>query len=100
MVTPDTLPPVDEADPPKIERVLDVPVSLAVEIGGLKTTVERVLALGPNSLMLLDARTDEPLRLLVNGRLIGAAAAVTIGDNWGVRVTSMITPEARLSALR
>jgi flagellar motor switch protein FliN/FliY len=78
--------------------VLEVPVELAVEIGRTRMTVRETLAIAPGSIIALDRMAGEPVDLLVNGRRIARGEVVAIDEEFGLRVTEVVSPQRRLSA--
>jgi flagellar motor switch protein FliN len=78
--------------------VLEVPVELAVEIGRTKMTVRETLAIAPGSIIALDRMAGEPVDLLVNGKRIARGEVVAIDEEFGLRVTEVVSPQRRLSA--
>jgi flagellar motor switch protein FliN/FliY len=70
--------------------VLDVPVSLTVELGGCKLPKGEVLQLGPGSVVQLEKLASEPVELLVNGKLIARGEVVVLEDRFGVKITQLI----------
>jgi flagellar motor switch protein FliN/FliY len=78
--------------------VLEVPVELAVEIGRTTMTVRETLAIAPGSIIALDRMAGEPVDLLVNGRQIARGEVVAIDEEFGLRVTEVVSPLRRLSA--
>ena len=85
-------------DAPELERLYDVPVELAVEIGRTHMTIRETLALGPGSIVTLNRLAGEPVDLLVNGKPIARGEVVVIDEEFGLRVTEVISPERRLDA--
>jgi flagellar motor switch protein FliN/FliY len=81
-----------------LSLVLDVPVELAVEIGRTRMTVREMLAIAPGSIVALDRVAGEPVDLLVNGKLIARGEVVAIDEEFGLRVTEVLSPERRLDA--
>jgi flagellar motor switch protein FliN len=81
-----------------LDMVLDVPVELTVEIGRTTMTIRETLEIGPGAIITLDKMTGEPVDLLVNGRRIARGEVVAIDEEFGLRVTQILTPEARLDA--
>jgi flagellar motor switch protein FliN/FliY len=84
---------VDEGD---LALVLDVPVELAVEIGRTTMTIRETLAIAPGSMIALDRMAGEPVDLLVNGRRIARGEVVAIDEEFGLRVTEVVSPRRRL----
>jgi flagellar motor switch protein FliN len=78
------------ADAPELERLYDVPVELAVEIGRTHMTIRETLALGPGSIVTLNRLAGEPVDLLVNGKPIARGEVVVIDEEFGLRVTEVV----------
>jgi flagellar motor switch protein FliN/FliY len=74
-----------------LERLHDVPVELAVEIGRTRMTIGETLALGPGSIITLNRLAGEPVDLLVNGKPIARGEVVVIDEEFGLRVTDVVT---------
>jgi flagellar motor switch protein FliN/FliY len=83
-----------DAQPPELERLYDVPVELAVEIGRTRMTIRETLALGPGSIVTLNRLAGEPVDLLVNGKPIARGEVVVIDEEFGLRVTEVVAGEA------
>ena len=82
-----------EAD---LALVLEVPVELAVEIGRTTMTIRETLAIAPGSIVALDRMAGEPVDLLVNGKRIARGEVVAIDEEFGLRVTEVVSPQRRL----
>jgi flagellar motor switch protein FliN len=80
----------EPAGPAELERLHDVPVELAVEIGRTKMTIRETLGLGPGSIVTLDRTAGEPVDLLVNGKPIARGEVVVIDGEFGLRVTEVV----------
>jgi flagellar motor switch protein FliN/FliY len=80
----------DVGEPPELERLYDVPVELAVEIGRTRLTIRETLALGPGSIVTLNRLAGEPVDLLVNGKPIARGEVVVIDEEFGLRVTEVV----------
>src|SRR5829696_5344633 len=74
----------------ELERLYDVPVELAVEIGRTHMTIRETLALGPGSIGTLDRLAGEPVDLLVNGKPIARGEVVVLDEEFGLRVTEVL----------
>jgi flagellar motor switch protein FliN len=74
----------------ELERLYDVPVELAVEIGRTHMTIREALALGPGSIVTLQRLAGEPVDLLVNGKPIARGEVVVIDEEFGLRVTDVL----------
>jgi len=82
-----------------IDLILDVPLNITVELGRKHLSVKDILALTPGSLVELDKLAGEAVDLLVNGKLFAKGEVVVIDENFGVRVSSIVTPKERLERL-
>jgi flagellar motor switch protein FliN len=85
--------------PPELERLYDVPVELAVEIGRTQMTIRETLALGPGSIVTLNRLAGEPVDLLVNGKPIARGEVVVIDEEFGLRVTEVVADAAPAPAV-
>jgi flagellar motor switch protein FliN len=77
--------------PDDLQRLHDVPVELAVEIGRTRMTIGETLALGPGSIVSLNRLAGEPVDLLVNGRPIARGEVVVVDEEFGLRVTEIVS---------
>lgn len=77
------------ADPIGLNGLLDVSVRVTVEIGRTRMTLGELVKLGPGSLVELDRELHEPADVLVNGKIVARGEIVTVGDSYGVRITSV-----------
>ena len=82
-----------------INRVLDIPVQLSVELGRKKVPIKQVLQLGQGSIVELDALAGEPMDVLVNGYLVAQGEVVVVNNRFGIRLTDVVTPSERLRRL-
>lgn len=73
-----------------LERLTDVTVELAVEVGRTFMTLGDALALGPGSVVTLERLADKPVDLLINGRPIARGEVVVIDEQFGLRLTEVI----------
>jgi len=78
----------------ELERLHDVPVELAVEIGRTHMTIRETLALGPGSIVTLNRLAGEPVDLLVNGKPIARGEVVVLDEEFGLRVTEVLVSDA------
>ncbi len=103
-ISPVKFPPLDEGISSgmvgDISLLLDVPMTLTVELGRTTRLVQEILGLGEGSIIELDKLAGEPVDLLVNGKLIAKGEVVVIDENFGVRVTDIVSPDDRLMSLR
>ena len=79
-----------------INMVLDIPVTLSVELGRTKVPIKYILQLAQGSVVELDALAGEPMDVLVNGYLIAQGEVVVVNDKFGIRLTDVVTPSERL----
>ena len=92
--------PSEEAvDRDSIDRLLDVTLNLAVELGRKDMQIREILDLGPGKIIELDKLAGEPVDLLVNGKLLAKGEVVVVDENFGVRITDLIDPEDRIKML-
>ncbi|MDO5101573.1 MAG: flagellar motor switch protein FliN [Lautropia sp.] len=82
-----------------IERILDIPVQLSVEIGRTRTSIKHVLQLAQGSVVELDAQAGAPMDVLINGYLIAQGEVVVVNDRFGIRLTDIVTPAERMRRL-
>jgi flagellar motor switch protein FliN len=85
------------ADGADLGRVMDVPVELAVEIGRTTMTIGETLSLAPGSIVSLNRLAGEPVDLLVNGKVIAQGEVVVIDEEFGLRITDIVSTAQRLS---
>jgi flagellar motor switch protein FliN/FliY len=79
-----------------IQRVLDIPVQLSVELGRKKVPIKQVLQLAQGSIVELDALAGDPMDVLVNGYLVAQGEVVVVNNKFGIRLTDVVTPSERL----
>ncbi|HTJ00961.1 MAG TPA: flagellar motor switch protein FliN [Dongiaceae bacterium] len=82
--------------PANLNLVLDMPVSLTIELGGCQLPMREVLQLTVGSVVQLDKPADAPVELSVNGKLIARGEVVVIEDRFGIKITEVlgtVTPE-------
>ena len=77
-------------DTSALERLRDVPVELAVEIGRTRMTIGETLALGPGSIVTLNRLAGDPVDLLVNGKPIARGEVVVIDEEFGLRISEVV----------
>jgi len=82
-----------------IDILLDVTLPISIELGRTTMPIEDILNLGPGSVVELNRLAGEPVDLLVNDKLIARGEVVVVDENFGVRVTSMVSHEERLRSL-
>ena len=85
---------------PDLEVVLDIPVTISMEVGATQITIRNLLQLNQGSVIELDRLAGEPLDVLVNGTLIAHGEVVVINEKFGIRVTDVISPSERIKKLK
>ncbi len=83
-----------------LDVLLDVPVTLQLEIGRAKISIRNLLSYTQGSVIEMDRMAGEPLDLLVNGTLIAHGEVVVINDKFGVRLTDVVSPQERIKKLK
>lgn len=81
-----------------IEVILDVPVTLSLEVGRAQMSVGKLLRLTQGSVVELDRNAGEPLDVLVNGALVAHGEIVIVNDKFGIRLTDVLPPAKRTPA--
>ena len=77
--------------PPEIERLMDVSLTVTIELGRTTETIEKVMEYGDQSLIELDKTVGEPVDVLVNGIVFAKGEVVVVADNFGVRITQLVS---------
>lgn len=80
--------------------VLDIPVTISMEIGRTKINVRNLLQLSQGSVVELDRLAGEPMDVLVNDTLIAHGEVVVVNDKFGIRLTDVISAEERIKKLK
>lgn len=89
-----------EADNEKMELILDIPVSVTVEIGRTKMSIRNLLQLNQGGIVALDRLAGDPLDVLVNGTLVAHGEVVVVNDKFGVRLTDIVSKAERIKRLK
>ena len=84
----------------KIDMILDVTLPVAVELGRARMQIQDILKLAPGSVIALDKSAGDPVELFINDRAIAKGEVVIIDENFGVRLTSIVTTSERIRTLR
>ncbi|MBV6750780.1 MULTISPECIES: flagellar motor switch protein FliN [Pseudomonas] len=87
-------------DGPNLEVILDIPVSISMEVGSTDINIRNLLQLNQGSVIELDRLAGEPLDVLVNGTLIAHGEVVVVNEKFGIRLTDVISPSERIKKLR
>lgn len=83
-----------------IDLILDVPLDISVVLGRTKKSIQDILNLGTGSLIELDKLAEEPVEILVNGKQIALGEVVVVDENFGVRITNIVSNIERIKTLR
>ena len=82
-----------------LDFILDIPLTVAVELGRNKMLINDLLQLGQGSVIELTKLVGEPLEVLVNQKLVARGEVVVVNDKFGVRLTDIVTPMERVQSL-
>jgi flagellar motor switch protein FliN/FliY len=85
-----------EIDQSKLEMLMDIPLKVSVILGRTRRQIKDVLTFTPGSIVELSAVIDEPVEVMVNGTLVARGEVVVVNENFGVRITEIISPRERL----
>lgn len=97
----DLKPGVVRADAPaNLEAILDIPVTLSVQIGATKISIRNLLQLNQGSVVELDRLAGEPLDVLVNGTLVAHGEVVVVNEKFGIRLTDVVSAQERVRKLQ
>lgn len=83
-----------------LDLLMDIPLNLSVLLGTSKKSVREILSFNTGSVIELEKLTDEPLDILLNGKLIAQGEVVVINDNFGVRITNILSQSQRINNMR
>lgn len=86
--------------PPDLDVILDIPVSISMEVGNTQIPIRNLLQLNQGSVIELDRLAGEPLDVLVNGTLIAHGEVVMVNEKFGIRLTDVISPGERIKRLQ
>lgn len=85
---------------PDLDVILDIPVSISMEVGNTQIPIRNLLQLNQGSVIELDRLAGEPLDVLVNGTLIAHGEVVMVNEKFGIRLTDVISPGERIKRLQ
>lgn len=83
-----------------LDVILDIPVTLSMEIGRTELPIRSLLQLNQGSVVELDRLAGEPMDVLINGTLIAHGEVVVINEKFGIRLTDVISPAERVKKLK
>lgn len=86
-------------DGPNLDVILDIPVTISMEVGNTNITIRNLLQLNQGSVVELDRLAGEPLDVKVNGTLIAHGEVVVVNEKFGIRLTDVISQSERIKKL-
>ena len=92
--------PITQEEKKKLDTILDIPVTIFMEVGRSQISIRNLLQLNQGSVVELDRVAGEPLDVLVNGTLIAHGEVVVVNDKFGIRLTDVISQIERIKKLR
>jgi len=103
MMAGGTAPAVVESTPTRdvnLDVILDVPVTLSLEVGRTRLPIRSLLQLNQGSVVELERATGEPLDVFVNGTLVAHGEVVVVNDKFGIRLIDVVSPAERIRKLK
>lgn len=92
--------PISEDERRKLDTIMDIPVTISMEVGRSQISIRNLLQLNQGSVVELDRVAGESLDVLVNGTLIAHGEVVVVNDKFGIRLTDVISQTERIKKLR
>lgn len=92
--------PLSAEERKKLDSILDIPVTITMEVGHAKISIRNLLQLNQGSVIELERLAGEPLDVLVNGTLIAHGEVVVVNDKFGIRLTDVISQVERIKKLQ
>ncbi|HIN88596.1 MAG TPA: flagellar motor switch protein FliN [Nitrospinaceae bacterium] len=89
----------DEVKEANLDLILDIPLTVTVELGRSKMLINDLLQLGQGSVIELTKLVGDPLEVLVNDKLVARGEVVVVNEKFGVRLTDIVTPMERVKSL-
>ncbi len=83
----------------KLEMILEFPLEVSVRIGETRMNIAELLSLTTGNVIEFSRVINEPVDLVINGKLVARGEVVTVGENFAIKITSIITPEERVKQL-
>ena len=84
----------------QLDLILDIPVTVSVEIGRAKINIKNLLQLNQGAIVELDQLAGDPLDVMVNGTLVAHGEVVVVNEKFGVRLTDIVSKLERVKGLR
>jgi flagellar motor switch protein FliN/FliY len=91
--------PATSGETKSLDLILDIPLTVAVELGRSKMLINDLLQLGQGSVIELTKLVGEPLEVLVNQKLVARGEVVVVNEKFGVRLTDIVSPMERVQSL-
>lgn len=92
--------PISGTSHENLDSILEIPVTLSMEIGQTRMSIRNLLQLNQGSVVELDRLAGEPLDVLVNGTLVAHGEVVMVNEKFGIRVTDVVSAHERIKKLR
>ncbi|ABM00495.1 MULTISPECIES: flagellar motor switch protein FliN [Shewanella] len=92
--------PLSSEEAAKLDAILDIPVTISMEVGRSYISIRNLLQLNQGSVVELDRVAGEPLDVMVNGTLIAHGEVVVVNDKFGIRLTDVISQTERIKKLK
>lgn len=92
--------PINRDEDRNLDMILDIPVTIAMEIGRTKISIRNLLQLNQGSVVELDRLAGEPMDVLVNGTLVAHGEVVVVNEKFGIRLTDVVSPSERVKKLK
>ncbi|MBB1318202.1 flagellar motor switch protein FliN [Shewanella sp. SR43-4] len=92
--------PISKEEAAKLDGILDIPVTISMEVGRSFISIRNLLQLNQGSVVELDRVAGEPLDVMVNGTLIAHGEVVVVNDKFGIRLTDVISQTERIKKLK
>ncbi|MCK8043339.1 MULTISPECIES: flagellar motor switch protein FliN [Shewanella] len=92
--------PLSEEEASKLDAIMDIPVTISMEVGRSFINIRNLLQLNQGSVVELDRVAGEPLDVMVNGTLIAHGEVVVVNDKFGIRLTDVISQTERIKKLK
>ncbi len=92
--------PLSREEKRKLDAIMDIPVTITMEVGHAKISIRNLLQLNQGSVIELERLAGEPLDVLVNGTLIAHGEVVVVNDKFGIRLTDVISQVERIKKLK
>lgn len=96
----DSAAPISDDERRKLDTIMDIPVTISMEVGRSQISIRNLLQLNQGSVVELDRIAGESLDVMVNGTLIAHGEVVVVNDKFGIRLTDVISQTERIKKLR